>query len=152
MVALYSSSFRAPRTKKHYSGRVMVSTLVVTLGKVAESLIDSGKRIMGKSFSMGYLCVEWGAGLDEVKAHLRERILRIDKGDGVLLLTDIFGSTATNIALELKLSSRIEVVTGVNLPMVIYAATLPSGITLDKAAERVRIQGCGTITIASEDS
>ena len=128
----------------------MISTLVVTLGKVAESLIDSSERIIGKSPSVSYFCIDWGEKWEPAKARLERRIREVSQGEGVLLLTDMFGGTSTNIALDFQRPGEVEVVTGVNLPMVVKAMTLPRGISVAMAATQLREQGRKAIYIASE--
>lgn len=128
----------------------MIEILVVTLGKHGESLLEATERIIGRPGHIHSLTVDWNATLDEMKVKLEERVAAIDSGRGVLLLTDVFGSTATNISFRCMQQGRVDVVTGVNLPMVIKAATLDEGTSLRDAAIMLRNQGKKAITIASE--
>lgn len=128
----------------------MVSTLVVTHGKIGEALLDATERIIGRSELVGYFCVEWDEDLEVAKRELGNRIKEIDEGQGVLLLTDIFGGTPTNISLAHHKPNQVEVVTGVNLPMIVKAMTLPGGILVSDAARQLRNQGQKSIYIASE--
>jgi PTS system mannose-specific IIA component len=128
----------------------MIKILVVTLGKHGESLIDATDHIIGRSDSVSYLTVDWTDNLASVKTRLSERIDALNQGSGVLLLTDIFGSTATNVSLEQAVPGVVEVVTGVNLPMIIKASTLDEGISLAEAANVLRNQGRKAISIAGE--
>lgn len=128
----------------------MVTTLVVTLGSLAESLIAASQKIVGRTDAVRSFGVDWDDEADQAKEKLSQRIQEIDQGNGVLLLTDIFGSTATNIALKFQDKEHIEIVTGVNLPMVVKALTLPSGIRVGEAARQLRTQGQKSIYVASE--
>lgn len=128
----------------------MISTIVVTLGKLAESLLDSTERIIGKSQAVSSFCVDWTIDMEQVEARLQEHIKQVDQGQGVLLLTDMFGGTSTNIALDFQENDKIEVVTGVNLPMVVKAMTLPGTISVHEAALQLREQGRKAIYIASD--
>ncbi len=128
----------------------MIEILVVTLGKHGESLLEATERIIGRPGHLDSLTVEWNASLDAMKTKLDEKIAAIDHGSGVLLLTDVFGSTATNIAFRCMKPGQVDVVTGVNLPMVIKASTLDEGTSLRDAANLLRNQGKKAISIASE--
>lgn len=128
----------------------MVSTLVVTHGEVAKHLIEAAEKIIGKSDAVGFFCVDWDQDLEAAKLHLKQRIEQVDRGEGVLLLTDIFGGTPTNIALTYHNPHHVEVVTGVNLPMIVKAMTLPHGITIADAGRQLRNQAQKSIYIASE--
>jgi PTS system mannose-specific IIA component len=117
---------------------------------MAEALLDSAERIIGKSKSISCFCVDWGGNLETVKQRLDAAIHDADQGDGVLLLTDMFGGTSTNIALDYQQPGKVEVITGVNLPMIVKALTLPKGTTVADAATKLRDQGRKAIHIASD--
>jgi PTS system mannose-specific IIA component len=128
----------------------MIHTLVVTLGKLGEALIASSDHIIGRSSRISSLSLSWSDDLDTWKHQLDERIRSTREMGEILLLTDMFGSSSTNIAIEHSADGGIEILTGVNLPMLIKAATLPNNITLAEAAGQVRAQGQKSIYIASE--
>ena len=128
----------------------MVSTLVVTLGNSGEALIEATNHIIGGSNTLGCYCVGWNVDLEEAKSELGAAIRKIDRGDGVLLLTDMFGGTSTNISLSFYSPNRVEVITGVNLPMVVKALTLPRNISVADASAVLRNQARKAIYIASE--
>ena len=128
----------------------MVTTIVVTLGDLAQTLIEASQHIIGKTDAVKYFCVGWDQGIDEATDALKIYLEEHDNGKGVLLLTDIFGSTATNIALNFQESEKVEIVTGVNLPMIVKALTLPSGMTVSEAARQLRNQGQKSIYVAGE--
>ena len=82
---------------------------------------------------------------------LRQKIRSLDAGDGLLVLTDMFGGTATNLALPLLEPGRVEVVTGANLPMLIKLGSLRAqDLTLDELATRLTTAGQKSIRVASE--
>lgn len=128
----------------------MIQILVVTLGKHGESLIEATEHIIGHSDHVHYLTVDWHENLDVLKQRLQEKLSSLKMDNGVLLLTDVFGSTATNICLERAQPGKIDVVTGVNLPMIIKASTLEDQATLRQAADTLRNQGRKAISIAGE--
>ncbi len=86
-------------------------------------------------------------GLDEM---IEEAIRKLDSDDGVLILTDMFGGTPTNLALSLMEPGRIEIVTGVNLPMLIKFTNLRSRLELHESAARIAEQGRSSIHVATE--
>jgi PTS system mannose-specific IIA component len=105
----------------------VVQTLILTHGDLARALVDAAERIVGALRDVHSLSLDW----DEPRESLLERIGRViaelDHGDGVLILTDLFGDTPSNLALGLVEPGRVEVVTGVNLPMVLRLACLDGG-------------------------
>ncbi len=123
----------------------MISTIVVTLGKLAESLADSAQHIIGQSDTLHYFPVDWGLGFDEIKNRLSKTIANVDHGEGVLVLTDMLGTTATNVACNFQKRGEVEVLTGVNLPMVVKVLNLPSGTPLQTAVDMVREQSRNAI-------
>ena len=128
----------------------MIGILVVTLGTVAKSFIDASQHIIGKSNVLDYFCVDWRDEVEAASARLGQRIVKMNQGDGVLLLTDIFGGTATNIALRHEVPGQVEVVTGVNLTMVVRARTLPSGLDVVSAADLLAEHARKAITNARQ--
>ena len=128
----------------------MIEILIVTLGKHGESLLDATERIIGRSNHVHSLTVDWNESLDAMKKRLDEKLDGINQSEGVILLTDVFGSTATNISLAKAAPGKLDVVTGVNLPMIIKASTLEDGISLKNAAEVLRNQGRKAISIVGE--
>jgi len=128
----------------------MIHTLVVTLGELGEALIASSDRIIGRSGRIGCLSLSWGDDLERMRGQLRERIEQLRTQGEVLLLTDMYGSSATNVAIDHVGDEGIEILTGVNLPMLIKAATLPNHTGLAEAAALVRAQGQKSIYIVSE--
>lgn len=126
----------------------MVQILVITLGEVAESLVEAAEQIVGGSAPVTCFCIDWEAEIDSVKARLGDCIRELDRAEGILLLTDMFGGSATNIALAYHRPGEVEIVTGVNLPMVIRALTLTGDISLFEAANKLKNQSRDAIRIA----
>ena len=128
----------------------MIHTLVVTLGKLGETLIESSEKIFGSANHVDCFCLDWEDDLETSRASLQKRIKQLDGNGGVLLLTDMLGCSSTNISLDFLEKDKVEVLTGVNLPMLIKATTLPANLGLAEAARRVRTQGQKSIYITSE--
>lgn len=128
----------------------MIRTLVVTHGQAAESLIDTCKRIVGARKHLESYCVDWDADIEDLKVGLRNLIQKSESERGVLILTDLFGGTPTNIALAFHDPGRVEVITGVNLPMIMKAMTLPKEMDVTEAARVIKTQAQKAIYVASE--
>ncbi len=100
----------------------MVTTLIVSQGKLANEILESTRMIAGGTRGIECLCTEWGESLEATRDLVDQAVRKIDEGDGVLVLTDLHGATPTNAALMLAEKGRVEVVCGVNLPMVVRLA------------------------------
>ena len=124
----------------------MISIVVVTHGQLAEELVNAARTIHGEL--PGIVAVPLGWGDDAVTATSAIGRAIVGIGGDTLVLTDMFGGTPTNLSLP-YLSAQVEIVTGVNLPMIIKAATLREG-PLEEVARAVRDQGKGAIFVASE--
>jgi PTS system mannose-specific IIA component len=124
----------------------MISIVVVTHGQLAEELVNAARTIHGEL--PGIVAVPLGWGDDAVTATSAIGRAIAGTGGDTLVLTDMFGGTPTNLSLP-YLSAQVEIVTGVNLPMIIKAATLREG-PLEEVARAVRDQGKGAIYVASE--
>lgn len=128
----------------------MIGTLVVTLGQLGEAFLEATEHIIGRPKYVSHFSVGWNEACDETKARLKTRIEEVDTGSGVLLLTDMFGSTAFNLSNELAVPGQVEVLTGVNLPMIIKASTMDRRVSLKEAANMLRNQGKRSISIVGE--
>ncbi len=128
----------------------MVGLVVATHGGLAEELLRTAEGIVGRLEQCEAVSVGAGASMEDARARLGEAVKRVDSGQGVLVLTDMFGGTPANLALTF-LDERLEVVTGVNLPMILKLATARgSDLGLRAAAELVAGYGQKNITLASE--
>jgi len=124
----------------------MISIVVVTHGQLAEELVNAARTIHGEL--PGIVAVPLGWGDDAATATSAIGRAIAGTGGDTLVLTDMFGGTPTNLSLP-YLSAQVEIVTGVNLPMIIKAASLRDG-PLTEVARAVRDQGKGAIYVASE--
>jgi PTS system mannose-specific IIA component len=117
---------------------------------LANELVSAAEMIVGEIHHITAVSIGWHDEVDVAREEIERAVQRVDTGSGVLLLTDMFGGTATNIAASFLGSAAVEVVTGVNLPMVIKLATQEKDETLPELARRVRDQGQQQIHLASE--
>jgi mannose PTS system EIIA component len=125
----------------------MIGIVVVTHGRVAEELVNAARTIVGEIPAIAAVSMGWSDDPAEANAAIQRGLAEVGGADA-LVLTDMFGGTPTNLSLPL-LSDRVEIVTGVNLPMVIKASSLREG-ALVEVARAVREQGKGAIYVASE--
>jgi PTS system mannose-specific IIA component len=123
--------------------------LVVTHGGLAFELVRAQERILGSVEGVRALSLGWDDDLAAARRAVQDAIGEVDAGAGVLILTDMFGGTPTNVALSF-LREGVEIVTGVNLPMVVKFAGLRMTCSLKEAAARVRDQGQRSIALATD--
>ncbi len=125
----------------------MIGIVVVTHGRVAEELVNVARTIVGELPAVAAVSIGWTDDAAAANAAIQRGLQEVGGGDA-LVLTDMFGGTPTNLSLPF-LSERVEIVTGVNLPMIIKASALREG-ALVEVARAVREQGKGAIYVASE--
>ncbi|RMB02795.1 PTS sugar transporter subunit IIA [Eilatimonas milleporae] len=127
----------------------MIGMVLVTHGRLAEEFIAATEHVVGEQDAIRAICI----GPDDDMEQRREEILRaidaVDTGDGIVLLTDMFGGTPSNLAISLLEKGRIEVIAGINLPMLIKLASVRGELTLEDAVEAARDAGVKYINVAS---
>ncbi len=126
-----------------------VAGVIVTHGQLATELLAAAEMIIGPVAHVASISIGWQDEVEAAHDEVERALSRVSEGAGVLLLTDMFGGTPTNIA-SMFLSDGVEVVTGVNLPMVIKLATQAGGQSLSEVARTVRDQGREAIYLAGE--
>jgi PTS system mannose-specific IIA component len=126
-----------------------VAGVVVTHGQLATELLAAAEMIVGAVAHIAAISIGWQDDVEAAHDEVERAVSRVSQGRGVLLLTDMFGGTPTNIA-SMFLSDDVEVVTGVNLPMVIKLATQTGEQPLAEVARLVRDQGREAIYLAGE--
>ena len=128
----------------------MIGGLIVTHGRLATELLNAAEAIVGDVQNIAAVSIGWHDDVEMASSMIEKAIKRVDSGSGVLVLTDMFGGTPTNIASAFLDNGVVEVVTGVNLPMLIKLIRLEAGVDLAAAAELVRENGQNNIYIASD--
>jgi len=131
------------------AGEARFGALVVTHGGLAFELVRALERIVGKVDGLKALTIGWDDDLLQARRAVEQAIEEVDPGGGVLILTDMFGGTATNVALA-YLREGVEILTGVNLPMLIKYSNIRDKCSLKEAATRIKEQGQRSIAIATE--
>lgn len=128
----------------------MVGGLIVSHGRLAIELLNAAEMIVGEIHHIAAVSLGWHDDVGMARNMVEKALERVNGPDGVLILTDMFGGTPTNIASTFLDPGKVEVVTGVNLPMLIKLVQLQEGQTLEAAANLVREQGQNSIYIASQ--
>jgi PTS system mannose-specific IIA component len=128
----------------------MIGALVVTHGHLGQELVAAAEMIVGEISHIKAVSIGWHDDVNDAQKDIEKHITEVDSGSGVLLLTDMFGGTPSNIALSFHNPGVVDVVTGVNLPMIIKIASQKEGDTLESLARIVRDQGRSSIAMASD--
>lgn len=124
----------------------MVGVLILTHGGLADELLAAARQISGPLDRFEALPLDWTEGLDEAHPKVGDAIERLDTGDGVLVLVDIFGGTPSNAAMAYLEDGKIDVISGVNLPMVVRLGCLGlAEMSLDELAAWIRTKGKDSI-------
>lgn len=127
-----------------------VGGVIVSHGKVATELVAAAETVVGELNHITAVSIGWNDDVESAKTEIATAIKKVGDGKGVLLLTDMFGGTPTNISAMFLGDEDIEIVTGVNLPMVIKLASQNKDFTLQELAKEVESQGKQAIYRASE--
>jgi len=125
-----------------------VAGVIVSHGQLASELLAAAEMIIGPISHIAAVSIGWHDDVDAARDEVQRAITRVSQGGGVLLLTDMFGGTPTNIASMFLEEGVIEVVTGVNLPMVIKLATSTAVEPLAEIARKICDQGRQGIYLA----
>ncbi len=128
----------------------MIGLLIATHGRLALELLDAAEHIVRKPGVMKALVLDWDQDSAACLEAMRQALREIDQGDGVIIATDMLGGTPANVAMTLLEPGRVEVVTGVNLPMIVKFNNLRGEQTIEQAAQVLAAKGRWHITVAGE--
>jgi PTS system mannose-specific IIA component len=127
----------------------MIGVVVVTHGQLATELLNAAETIVGDLPRFAAVSIGWHEDTEDARSEIEQAIARVTQDRGVLILTDMFGGTPSNLAMTF-LGDHVEVITGVNLPMLIKLADLGERADLLTAAREMREQGRAAIWVASD--
>lgn len=128
----------------------MVGVIVITHGNLGSELIKATELIKGDLKGALAISVDAAKGVENLKKEITTAIKKVDSGNGVLILTDLFGGTPSNISLSFLKEHKVEVVTGVNLPMMLKISERQKDRNLRDFADFIRNYGKKNIYLASE--
>lgn len=126
-----------------------VGVLVVTHGEFGSALLDAAQMILGRQQGLAAVSVQVTNGVDEVVVALKEGLASLETGLGVIVLTDLFGGTPTTLSLSLLKTGNIEVVAGVNLPMLLKVLQSRT-LSLSELAGQAKAAGQQGIVVPGE--
>jgi PTS system mannose-specific IIA component len=124
--------------------------VLVTHGRLAEEFVAATEHVVGKQEQMKAISIGPDDDMEQRRKDILEAVQDVDSGDGVVLLTDMFGGTPSNLAISIMDKANVEVIAGINLPMLIKLASVRATLDLHKAAEEAQESGRKYISIASK--
>ncbi len=127
----------------------MVGAVIVTHSLIGKELIATAENIVGKIEGIISVSIDFKMNAFEARKTISEAMKKIDQGDGILILTDLFGGSPSNIAFSFLNKEKIEVTTGVNLPMILTFWNKREGGNLSELAKLVKLSGIRNIVIAA---
>jgi PTS system mannose-specific IIA component len=128
----------------------MVGGVIIAHSFIGNELIATAEYIVGKIQGLTAVSIDCKTNAFEARKAIATAIKEVDQGDGVLLLTDLFGGSPSNIAFSFLNHERFEVVSGVNLPMILTFWNKREGRTLEELAKLVHLSGIRNIVIARD--
>ncbi|MDR7102777.1 PTS sugar transporter subunit IIA [Croceicoccus sp. BE223] len=128
----------------------MIGLILVTHGNLAEEFVRAMEHVVGPQDKVVPICIGPSDDMEQRRNDIREAIAAADSGKGVIILTDLFGGTPSNLAISLLQAGKVEVIAGINLPMLIRLAGARVDLSVVDAVKAAREAGRNYITIASE--
>ena len=128
----------------------MIGVVVVTHGQLAIELVNAAETIVGDLPHVIAVSIGWHEDVQDARREIGEAIAAVNGPEGVLIVTDMFGGTPANLGITFLEAGKIEVVTGINLPMLIKLAGLRDTSSVLDAARQIREHGRNAIWVASD--
>jgi len=128
----------------------LIGLVIVTHGELATELRRATEHVVGPQEALATICIGPDDDMERRRDDIRAAVNSVDQKKGVILLTDMFGGTPSNLAISMLRDGKVEVLAGVNLPMLIKLAEARNSASLEEAAEKARDAGQRYIAIASK--
>jgi mannose PTS system EIIA component len=128
----------------------VIGVVVVTHGQLATELVNAAETIVGDLPRFAAVSIGWHEDTQDARDEIAEAVARVEQDQGVLILTDMFGGTPANLAMTFLAQGKVEVITGVNLPMLIKLASTTEPADLLQVAREMREHGRNAIWVASD--
>ncbi|MHA1525341.1 MAG: PTS sugar transporter subunit IIA [Alphaproteobacteria bacterium] len=128
----------------------MIGIVLVTHGLLAREFRAAMEHVVGPQKAVETISIGPDDDMEERREEILAAVKRVDLGDGVALLTDMFGGTPSNLAISVMDQGHVEVVAGVNLPMLIKFASVRDDLSLTEAVEQAQVAGRKYISVASQ--
>ena len=128
----------------------MIGLVLVTHGQLAREFVEAMEHVVGPQENVAQICIGAEDDMERRRQDIIDSVAAVDSGDGVVLLTDMFGGTPSNLAISVLEEGRVEVIAGLNLPMLIKLASLRESEPLRKAVTEAQDAGRKYIHVASQ--
>ncbi len=128
----------------------MIGLILVTHGRLADQFVEAMEHVVGPQASVATVCIGPNDDMEQRRDEIAAAIETVNSGEGVIVLTDLFGGTPSNLAISLLDRGRVEVIAGINLPMLIRLAGARKKMNVVDAVEAAQHAGRNYITVASE--
>ena len=130
--------------------KTMIGMVLVTHGRLAKELVAALEHVVGPQPNISVVCIDPNDDMEQRRVQILESVASADEGNGVVLLTDMFGGTPSNLAISIMDKANVEVIAGVNLPMLIKLASVRETDSLTEAVTSAQEAGRKYINIASQ--
>jgi len=128
----------------------MIGIVIVTHGRLAAEFIAALEHVVGPQRNVVAVCIGPDDDMERRRQDILKSVVEVDEGDGVVLLTDMFGGTPSNLAISIMDKAKIEVIAGINLPMLIKLVSLRQTESLANAVRAAQEAGRKYINVASQ--
>jgi mannose PTS system EIIA component len=128
----------------------MIGAIIITHGDLGRELVTVAKSIVGQQQEIETITLTPGESPSELKTKIEEGLVKLDQDAGIIIFTDMFGGTPTNTSLPLTLNKKIELLTGVNLPMILEFFSSREILPLPELVQKIKQTGQKTIINAKE--
>ncbi len=128
----------------------MIGMVLVTHGRLAAEFVAAMEHVVGPQDAVRIVCIGPDDDMEKRRTEILDAVKEVESGAGVIVLTDMFGGTPSNLALSIMDQGKIEVVAGTNVPMLIKLASLRRSANLDEAIEAAQEAGRKYINVASK--
>lgn len=128
----------------------MIGLVLVTHGRLAEEFRNAVEHVVGPQELLATVSIEADDDMEQRRQDIVEAVQSVDSGKGVVVLTDMFGGTPSNLAISVMEAGKTEVIAGMNLPMLIKLSSVRKSDDLAKAVEEAQIAGRKYINVASQ--
>lgn len=127
----------------------MIGMVLVTHGRLAEEFVAATEHVVGEQQDIRAICIGPDDDMEQRREDIVKAVEQVDSGSGVVVLTDMFGGTPSNLAISMLDRGNVEVIAGINLPMLIKMASVRKTKSLEEAVEEAQAAGRKYINVAS---
>ncbi|MCP4395259.1 MAG: PTS sugar transporter subunit IIA [Alphaproteobacteria bacterium] len=128
----------------------MIGLVLVTHGRLAEEMCAALEHVVGKQSQIGSICIGPDDDMEQRREDIIAKVKSVEDGDGAIVLTDMFGGTPSNLAISIMDQTNVEVIAGVNLPMLIKLASIRENTPIEEAITSAQEAGRKYINVASK--